>query len=365
MSGAACLAEAPISYGEAELAERWAGGVWGPLRLEDGRQLRVIFPGVRAGAAGPDFRGAIVEVEGDLLEGDVEVHLRTSGWAAHGHGGDPAYRNVILHVVGANDTAASYVEHGGGRRIPILVLPERQPAFPAFAPPCAGAGWRHEEEVTALLRRLSRRRLRMKVARFAPVVGAYGLPEALWRGSLDQLGVPGNREPFRLVAARWPLAALWERSSGSPERAAELLAEEGRRLGLRRVGVRPAASPEARLRGAALLMPLLPSPPNERAAWRVESFPRCLVRAGFGRQTALELAVNVFLPVGVAGGEWSEEDALRRWWELPAPPTYGLLRPLQRWLGLDAFPSAGALQGAFLLLREYCTRGQCGRCPLS
>ncbi len=366
MSWAARVAEAAAPSGEAALAERWAAGVWGPLRLEDGRQLRVVFPGIRAGAAGPDFQGAIVEVEGDLLEGDVEVHLRTSGWRAHGHGSDPAYRRLILHVVGENDTGASFVEHGEGRRIPLLVLPRAQAALPAFAPPCTGAAWRSEPELAAVLRRLSLRRLRMKVARFSPLVAAWGAPETLWRASLEQLGVPANREAFRQIAARWPLAALAERSGGRADWAAELLRQEGQAVGLRSGGSRPMGSPALRLRSAALLLPLLVRGRDwPQAVPDGSELPRALTRAGLGRTTAIELAVNVFLPVGVAAGVWSEERALRRWWQLPAPPTYGLLRPLQRWLGLDAFPSAGALQGALLLLRDYCTRGQCGRCPLS
>jgi hypothetical protein len=85
---------------------------------------------------------------------------------------------------------------------------------------------------------------------------------------------------------------------------------------------------------------------------------------GVGRELAIELVVNAVMTVKLAAGEERAPDLLA---QLPAPGTYGKLRSLERWLGHGerAFTSAGALQGALLLHGEYCTRGQCGRCPLS
>jgi hypothetical protein len=50
---------------------------------------------------------------------------------------------------------------------------------------------------------------------------------------------------------------------------------------------------------------------------------------------------------------------------LPSPGTYGKLRSLEGWLGGKPFVSAAKLQGGLLLHTDYCTRGFCGRCPLS
>ncbi|HEY5475352.1 MAG TPA: DUF2851 family protein [Tepidiformaceae bacterium] len=100
---------------EAALSARWAAGLGGPACLEDGRSLRVVFPGIPGGPAGPDFRGAIVEASGDLLRGDVELHLRASGWHQHGHDADSAYRDVVLHVVRVNDAGGALTAHKSGR----------------------------------------------------------------------------------------------------------------------------------------------------------------------------------------------------------------------------------------------------------
>jgi hypothetical protein len=68
------------------------------LRTEAGRRMRVVYP-VRAGVtAGPDFRDALLEVEGvGLVRGDVELHLRQQDWDAHAYGGDPKYNGVVVH----------------------------------------------------------------------------------------------------------------------------------------------------------------------------------------------------------------------------------------------------------------------------
>jgi hypothetical protein len=91
---------------------------------------------------------------------------------------------------------------------------------------------------------------------------------------------------------------------------------------------------------------------------------RALRVPGIGRETAIELAVNAVLPVALASGRWTEEEASTVLRALPSPGTYGKLRRLEGWLGAP-FDSAAALQGGLLMHADYCTKGMCGRCPLS
>lgn len=357
------------AWGESALAARWRAGLRGPLRLEDGRALRVIFPGVPGGGSGPDFRGAILEAEGDLLCGDVELHLRASGWREHGHHRDPAYANVVLHAVAENDTGAAATLHACGRAIPVLVVPPELPQpLPGFAPPCTSAATAGLD-IAAVLERLARRRLRAKAAALAPLAANRGAGEALWRALLRALGGPANGAAFWAVGERVSLPAAREcLVIGGAAALAEALARAAAGLPLRRSGVRPAAAPAARLAQAAALAARL-WPSADAPAWPAPlaepaQLPRPLAVPGLGRAAAIELAVNAVLPAGVAAGVWSEEAALALLRRLPSPGTYGLLRPLEGWLG-GRFRTAAALQGAILLHREYCTRGACGRCPFS
>ncbi len=366
----------PAHLPESALAARWARGVPGPLRLEDGRPLHVVFPGTPAGGAGPDFTGAILDAGGDLLRGDVELHLRASGWRQHGHAGDPAYAGVVLHVVAANDEPHPFTVHRGGRLIPMLVLePEAEPAFPPpFTPPCAVATARGQDPSPAL-ERMGLRRLRAKAARVNPALAAHGPGQALYGLLLETLGGGANREPFAALARRLPLAVLLEADppggvSTSVARAAALKGAAAP-LALRRAGLRPMASPARRLESAAALLALW-WPPGSPPTWPPGLGPELTWRAasvpGIGRSTAIEVMVNAVLPVALAAGVLPAPAVEAAWRALPAPGTYGRLRRLESWLGGETAPpftTAARLQGGLLLHAGYCTRGACGRCPLS
>ncbi|MGR7812148.1 DUF2851 family protein [Lacinutrix undariae] len=54
--------------------------------------------------SGPDFFNAQLKIDAQLWAGNVEIHVKSSDWFVHHHEQDPAYDNVILHVVWEHDT---------------------------------------------------------------------------------------------------------------------------------------------------------------------------------------------------------------------------------------------------------------------
>ena len=54
--------------------------------------------------SGPDFFNAQIKIGDQLWAGNVEIHMNSSDWFQHNHENDPAYNNVILHVVYQHDT---------------------------------------------------------------------------------------------------------------------------------------------------------------------------------------------------------------------------------------------------------------------
>ena len=83
----------------------WAHSLYrtGGLVTTSGEEVTVIFSGRLNRNAGPDFLEARIKIGGTTWVGNVEMHLKTGDWLKHGHDNDPAYRNIILHVVYEHD----------------------------------------------------------------------------------------------------------------------------------------------------------------------------------------------------------------------------------------------------------------------
>ncbi len=99
----------------------WRFQQFNPLDLKTtrGEPLQIIRPGKLNRDGGPDFLEARIKIGDTEWAGNVEIHLRTSDWLKHHHHHDPAYENVILHVVLEEDLTIVYQE---GACIPCLEL---------------------------------------------------------------------------------------------------------------------------------------------------------------------------------------------------------------------------------------------------
>ncbi len=83
----------------------WKYSLYDREKLFDssGNLIRVIRPGDYNHDSGPDFFNARISVDGTIWAGNIEIHTRASHFDMHGHQNDPAFDNVILHIVAEND----------------------------------------------------------------------------------------------------------------------------------------------------------------------------------------------------------------------------------------------------------------------
>lgn len=89
------------------------------LTTTEGLPVEVVDVGLHNTDAGPDFFNAKLKIGGVLWVGNVEIHRCSSDWRRHGHDTDPAYDNVILHVVAVADEP---VRRLNGELIPQMLL---------------------------------------------------------------------------------------------------------------------------------------------------------------------------------------------------------------------------------------------------
>ncbi len=65
--------------------------------------IEIISIGEHNQDSGPDFFNSKINVDGVVLAGNVEIHIKTSDWLKHKHQQNKVYDNLILHVVFEHD----------------------------------------------------------------------------------------------------------------------------------------------------------------------------------------------------------------------------------------------------------------------
>lgn len=105
----------------------WKQGLWAgiPQQTTTGLPIEILSVGQHNHDAGPDFSHARLRIGTQEWVGNIEMHLRASDWRRHKHHTNPAYDNVILHVVCQNDEQA-YNSQGQAIAQCVLQYPLQQ-----------------------------------------------------------------------------------------------------------------------------------------------------------------------------------------------------------------------------------------------
>lgn len=372
---------------EKQLSTLWEGQRFPreALLLPDGGLLGVVYRGRPGAGAGPDFRDATTSLpSGELLHGDVELHVRASDFRRHGHHQDPNYNQVILHVVFHHDGGATLLE--SGREVLTLGLAPwvatrrsqieswlRQPAL--WREPCHEAVAKlGVDEIGRRLLLMGQRRLRQKEQALKTRAEREGFENSVLRELIEAVGYGPNRLNFRRLGA----FCCWDEVRAEPALALER-ATKAAAISFEKQ-TRPGAGAQERLEGVTILLDRLRAKgPDQLSAalFELSAGPAAELveflsvkigeRTLIGIDRAVEIAVNVVLPAALLKG--GEEGAVFALYEdLPEPASYGLTSFLQgilRRQDSSLVKGAARRQGLLLLQKEYCGQGHCGACPLS
>ena len=182
------------------------------FQSQGGPKVRVLYPGRASHAAGPDFRNALLEVEGmGLVQGDVEIHVRQQDWSSHGHGQDPRYNGVVLHA--ALEVQSPSTELQSGQSAPVISLAPLLDV-PVEAGNRSGQvlwdilarhGYPRPHRASAigdLLDRAGDQRFLAKSQQFQGFLQEQGPDQTLYEGLMEGLGYHQNQHPFLLLAQR-------------------------------------------------------------------------------------------------------------------------------------------------------------------
>ncbi len=365
-----------------------AGGEW----------LKVVYPGRRGGVDGPDFRHAIIATNSGELRGDVELHVRSSGWQAHGHHRDPNYNGVILHVVMWDDRDGCTVLQDG-RAVTVLPLhpyvgDSDGVATTLVAPeePCWDVVMRlGEYAVGEVLDRLGEERFRSKAGNFQAKLAVKERDQVLYEGLMRALGYSRNSESFEELACRMPIKTLREIAQDScTEKHGQVfqraLSAEAALLKWNLAGIRPPNMPPRRIGAAAYLLAhylrngglaqgLLQLVMETGAKNGRRKLEDGLILTGsdhgalIGRARAGEMAVNIVLSFSFAlAGERSKlgRHALELYQNYPKLGENHITRQMTRQISMGAklVNSARRQQGLIHLYSNFCLERKCGECPL-
>lgn len=285
------IAEFQGLYGSYHVSETLLQKVWlrGEFNLARactvaGESVSVLSAGTWNRLSGPDFRGARLVIAGKPVNGDIEVHFRVEAWTQHGHDTDPAYDDVVLHVVlFPPAVGAAPMRTRSGREIPVLVLVdllwhdlEEYVADEAVAALSGRDPLPIVEELLALpaaersarIDAAAERRWREKVHFAGLRVKRVGWEEACHQTTLEILGYRANRAAMLRVGVRYP----WSSWVGADPTIDDLVSAAAEAWTLR--GVRPANHPRLRLEQYRTWMARVPDWPRRLRLWRLPLLPR-------------------------------------------------------------------------------------------
>lgn len=262
-------------YGPFSISERIIQKIWlqgdfyqKDLKTTSGKDLKILDPGNWNMNEGPDFKEARLELDGDELFGDVEIHFYPSDWFNHEHDNNPNFKKVVLHVVLYGGASQDWAEQFDMESLVLMPLLERDLEEYAMEAALLDLEQVNELEWFERFMELSsseRRSLldKLSVERWQQKTGyaRKRLDRSYWArcchgSTLEVLGYARNRGVMHKIASRYSIADF------SNDLDAEAVFEAFR-ADWKLSGCRPANHPKLRLQQYARICAANPDWPDQ------------------------------------------------------------------------------------------------------
>lgn len=365
------------------------------LATEDGIPLEIIYPGRPNDDRGADFRDAVLSTDRIRLQGDVEIHVKSSDWHRHGHDRDAAYNRVILHVVMRHNRPGNTILENG-REVPVLALEKHLHAV-SPGPPCRKSD---PVAVISFLDTAGDTRFRAKTNKFRNRLRQTDAAQVLYEGIMEALGYAKNKAPFLELARRVPLQVI-ESITKTPIRTQEVISHLQSSLlgtaeeisGWNAYKIRPCNGPAHRLIAMSRLLAryrkhgIMEELTGKVMLAKNRRGKKSILENAFtvstgsrngnpvnllGRERAADIVVNVLLPFCIAFGRKTKLPELSRqarelYRGYPGQTPNSIVNHMTGQFGLSRkeVKTARRQQGLLHVYKELCVQGRCGECRLS
>jgi hypothetical protein len=196
---------------EKAVAGLWQKSAPGSFYWWQEKRVELVYPGRQSAGGGCDFEDAVFLIDGKRITGNVEIHIRTSGWFVHRHHLDPRYSEVALHVVLEDDDRLKTVD-ASGRLVPTIALGKSNKGQPRKLPAgmnyCRRSTGAFHNRIFQVIYEAAAARLADKTARFRNMIAVEEPGQVLYRSLARALGYSRNSIPFEELARALPLDKL-------------------------------------------------------------------------------------------------------------------------------------------------------------
>jgi hypothetical protein len=209
-----------MKFTERLVSRLWQSHLVKYLVADTGQWLHIIFPGRVSNTEGCDFKDAVFSLNGSIISGNVEVHVKSSQWQSHGHHQDPKYNDIVLHVVWLQDSQTPTLLQNG-KSIPTICLGssitsplEELANLPTnTSSSCPATRSLNADSLSKLLTAAGVKRFRTKIASFRRALNSKeAASQVIYRGIARALGYAQNADSCQELARRLPVSMLIKNS---------------------------------------------------------------------------------------------------------------------------------------------------------